>query len=274
MVKFVRISIVGCSLMLGLPLAIAQATDAHPSPQEPPASPYKVQVLSVSQMAPADAQVLQTRRSDLNTAVKFHGYDMGSGTWIQSQVVCPYAPHYVIMHNVQLHHDGLISLFTALIPRAGGQVRIIPVLHHGAQALPILGASPTQVSLVDQVISAREVSEVPNQNGDWVTLAYCYGALAGAEPVAPSATAPEETVPRVALHPNGTVREMSFSVLGPDHFYQDWSIQFGGRGQVKSITLLTRVLNPPQEVPDLALPRARRVPDAPPSKVNSIPSPQ
>jgi hypothetical protein len=220
----------------------------------------KLQVLSVGQMAPADAALLGARREDLATAAEFHGYDISAGTWIESQIACPYAPRYVILHDVQLSQDGSISLFTALIPREAGHVRIIPVLHHGAQASHIFGSTPGQRSLIDEVISARQLSEPLDKNDEWTTLAYCYGALAGAEPVASSTTAPVQTVPHLALDQNGKVREMSFSMLGPDHFYQDWSIQFDGHGKVKAIGLSARSVHPPQDVPGHHSPQWHTVP--------------
>lgn len=234
----------------------------------------KLEVLSVSQMAPQDAALLAAHRKDLATAAMFHGYDLSSGTWIASQVACPYAPGYLILHDVQLTPDGSVSLFTALVPRGPGQVRIIPVLHHGAQALHVFGATPGQRSLIDKVISAHLVTEVPDQNGDWATLAYCYGALAGAEPIASSATAPEETVPRLVLDHDGKVQEMSFSVLGPDRFFQDWKIQFDNHGKVKWIGLSARGLNPIETIPQRPLPRARTIREGAPAVAKPIGSPR
>ncbi len=248
--------------------AHASSIDAENTPQE---STDKLQVLSVGQMAPADAALLDEHRRDIAAAAEFHGYDVSSGTWIQSQVACPYAPRYVILHDLQLTQDGSISLFTALIPRSSGQVRIIPVLHHGAQALTIFGSTPGQRSLIDDVISARQLSEPPNQNDDWATLAFCYGALAGAEPVASSTASPEQTSPRLDLDENGKVREMSFSVLGPDHFYQDWTIQFDGHGKVKSIGLSARGLHPALEIPGQHTRREKTIPSGAPAVPKPIP---
>jgi len=238
-----------------------------------PAVSGKVQVLSVGQMDPADAALLATRRQELATAAEFHGYDVSSGAWIQSQIACPYAPRYIILHDLQLSHEGSISLFTALVPRGSGQIRIIPVLHHGVQALGIVGSTPGQRSLIDEVISARMLSEPRDPHGDWATLAYCYGALAGAEPVSFTATNLDQTVPRLYLDQNGKIREMSFSVLGPDKFYQDWTIQFDGHAKVKSIGLAVRALNPPREIPAGNSPRERKVPVSAPPVPKPVPPP-
>jgi len=253
MPKAARFAVIACCVAAILPFAPSRfAGAANPPPDSPP----KVRVLSVGQMSPADAALLADRRSDVAAAAKYHGYDLSSGTWIVSQIACPFAPNYLILHDVQLHHEGSVSLFTALIPRNAGQVRIFPVLHHGAQALRVFGTTPALRRLIDEVISSRQVADVPNQNGDWTTLAYCYGALAGAEPAGASGMASEPTAPRILVGDNNKVRELSFSVPGPDHVLQDWIIDFDSQGQVKSIALSAREFNAPKQIPTPALPRS------------------
>ncbi|HET6169299.1 MAG TPA: hypothetical protein VFE01_03915 [Terracidiphilus sp.] len=268
MPKAARFAFIVCCVAATLPFATARSARAA---DPPPDDGAKVQVLSVGQMSPADATLLAGRRSDLAAAAEFHGYDLSSGTWIVSQIACPYAPNYLILHDVQLHHEGSVSLFTALIPRSAGQVRIFPVLHHGAQALRVFGTTPAQKRLIDEVISSRQVAEAPNQNGDWTTLAYCYGALAGAEPASENVMAPQPTMPRISVGENSKVRELSFSVLGPDHVLQDWTIEFDPQGQVKSIALSARALHSPTQIPGPALPRSHVIPPSQASRATPIP---
>src|SRR3569833_1762545 len=97
-----------------LAIALSQAGAGTPPVESPQESVAGVHVVAASQMAPSDAQVLDSHRAAVRTAAKFHGYDLAAGTWIQTQVVCPFAPKYLIMHNVQLKQDGFISLFSSL----------------------------------------------------------------------------------------------------------------------------------------------------------------
>lgn len=233
-----------------------------------------VEVLSVGQMARADAALLSAHRGEIAAAAQFHGYDLSSGTWIQSQVTCPYVSAYLIVHNLQLSHEGAVSLFTALVPRAGGHVHIIPVLQHGTQALRVFGSTDAQRQLIDEVVSAREVTTLTNQNGDWTTLAYCYGALTGAEPMPASATTADETVPRLAIGDDGRVRELSFSILGPDHFLQDWTIQFDHNADVKTIRFVARAVRPPSDVPQRSDSPFRPVPESREPTARVVPMPQ
>src|SRR5271165_709368 len=241
-------------------LACAQ-TNSTPgtNPANPPA--MKVQVLSLGQMQKADANLLSGYRAQVTKAAEFNGYDVTLGTWIQSQVLCPYAPDHIIIHYLKLAQGGSISLFTALIPRTKGPARIIPVLYNGGQALSVIGSTPEQRDLINQVVSTKVLADVPSADADWTTLGFCYAALGGAEPASPSPITPEETTPRLALSNEGKVEEMSFTVLGADHFYQHWRIQFDRRLQVKSIALSSRMVHAPQVLPEAQpLSNARPIP--------------
>ena len=94
-------------------------------------------------------------------------------------------------------------------------------------------------------IASASAAAVPG----WTSLAFCYAALAGAEPTSPNVTAPEAITPIMSESPEGKVQRMSFSVVGPDHLLQDWKIEFDRQLEVKSIVLTTRPTTAPQTLP-------------------------
>jgi hypothetical protein len=249
MYKAARLVIFTCSFAAAL--ACAQAADEPAADAStPPATvqPLSVQVLSASQMTRQDADLLAARRQDIVSAAEFNGYNLSAGSWIQTQVACSDAPNYLIMHYLKLNADSSVSLFTAVLPRGQAQVRIIPVMYHGAQALRVFGSSPGQRDFINQVISTMPLAEAQHGNPSWATLAFCYAALAGAEPSPNSITSPEETTPRLVVDADGKVRAMSFTVRGPDHLYQDWSVLFDQHTEVKSIALTARPIHSPEKV--------------------------
>jgi hypothetical protein len=141
-----------------------------------------------------------------------------------------------------------------VIPRGSGQVRIIPVLYHGAQATRVFGSSPEQRQLINEVIPANQTELNATPKSNWSTLAYCYAALAGAEPTAKSITSPEEMTPILSLErPDGEAREMAFRSPGPNHLVLDWRILFDRNLQVKSIDLTAHAVQPAQSVPKSSL---------------------
>ena len=238
---------------------------------EPPATTdgsgaaAKVRVLSAAQMSGEDAEVVAAQREAIASAAEVNGYDLGSGSWIRNQVVCPDAPRHVLMHYLKINQDGSLSLFTAAVPRSSGaaslRVRIIPVLYHGAPAFHVFGSSPSQRELMNEVVSAQQFARPLKHEQDWTELAYCYAALAGAEPTAKSVTAPEEITPMLAVSQEGDLRDMQFSVVGPEHVAQNWKVVFGRQAKVTAIILSAKPANDVQK----AVPGTPAAAGAPPS---------
>jgi hypothetical protein len=244
---FNRLAAINCFLMAAL--ACAQATPAAAT-ADATHDAIRLQILSTSQMSKSDAALLSARDSDVAEAAQFSGYDLSGGGWIQNQVLCPNAPNHLIVHYLRLAPDGPVSLFTAIIPYRQGRVRIIPVLYHGAPAFHVFGSLPGQRELINEVISTKAVAGTVDADSDWTTLAFCYAALVGAEPMSRSVTTPEETSPRLSISSDGKVQEMSFSVLGPERLRQEWRVLFDKHTQVKLIELSAGALQTPRAIPE------------------------
>jgi hypothetical protein len=248
-----------CPLTASFACGQAEPSPASVTDEARPAA--KVQVLSAAQMSKEDAAVLAAHRETISSAAEVNGYDIRSGSWIQNQVLCPYAPRYLLMHYLKINQDGSVSLFTAAVPRTHGdprlRVRIIPVLYHGAPAFHVFGSLPAQRALIDEVIPAKPFTS-PKDGSDSASLAYCYAALAGAEPAAKSVTAPEQTMPILEQSTEGELREMRFTILGADHLLQDWRIVLDRQARVKAIFLSTKPQSLPQPIP--ASPPLKQIP--------------
>jgi len=235
------------------PLTASFAWQGEPHPMsDGTGGDAKVRVLSAAQMSEGDAAVLEAHREAIASAAEVNGYDLGTGSWIRNQVVCPDAPRHVLMHYLKINQDGSLSLFTAAVPRSGGtanlRVRIIPVLYHGAPAFHVFGSLPAQRDLINEVVSAQQFAKPVKNDLDWTPLAYCYAALAGAEPTAKSVTAPEETTPLLVVSQERELREMLFSVVGPEHVAQNWRIVFDRQAKVTGIILSAKPVNDVQKV--------------------------
>lgn len=243
-----------------------------------------VQILSASQMRQPDAGLLEARQGDVGKAAELYGYDLSTGTWLENQVICPDVPNYLLMHYLKIAQDGGVSLFTAVIPRADGRVHIVPVLHHGVQALRVLGSSPEQRAWINEVVPTKKIAAGPKLDDDWASLAYCYAALGGAEPTSTSVTSPEETKPTLELSTEGKALDMSFSVVGADHLFQNWTVFFDKRGQVKSIAMSARAVRAPRTAPVTELKthvippqgelKTHAIPPQADLKTRAIPNPQ
>jgi hypothetical protein len=222
----------------------------------------RIQVLAAAQMGKEDAALLSSRQPAIVKAAEFNGYDLSSGTWIENQMLCPAAPNHLIMHYLKLGQDGGVSLFTAIVPRNQGQIRIIPVLYHSVQAFRDFGTSPAQRLLINQVIPRNDPSGQPISETDWSTLAFCYAALVGAEPNPVTGSFSDAGPPMLTMSADGKMREMKFGMIGSARLYEDWTIQFDRRSRLKSIQFKARPLAAMQTVPDsVSVPKMRPVPN-------------
>jgi hypothetical protein len=237
-------------------VSVAGAQAGSPSQTGDAAPPaIGVQVLSASQMAKADADIVASLQNELIWAAELNGYDLNAGTWIQNQVVCPEAPRHILMHYLKLNRDGAVSLFTAVMRRdpAGPphtQVRILPVLYHGTPATLVFGSTPAQREFINEVVpSDKALASAPASSSGWANLASCYAALAGAEPASAGITASDGTAPILRVSQEGKPLDMRFSVAGPGQQQQDWRIEFDRKTQVKSIVFSNKLAATPQPVP-------------------------
>jgi hypothetical protein len=247
------------AVLCGVTFSVAGAQAGSPSQTgNAPPQAMGVQVLSASQMAKADTDIVASLRNELTWAAELNGYYLNAGTWIQNQVVCPEAPGHILMHYLKLNRDETVSMFTAVMRRdpAGAthtQVRILPVLYHGTPATLAFGSTPAQREFINEVVvSAKSLASAPASSSGWASLAFCYAALAGAEPASPGVTARDEIAPILHVSPEGKPLDMRFSVAGPGRLLQDWKIEFDRNAQVKSIAFSTRPSATPQPVPSIA----------------------
>ncbi len=214
-------------------------------------------IVSAAEMKPADAALLTERRPAIERAAKFYDYDMAVGEWAASQAVCPAAPAYLILYMREAETGRADSIFGVVVPRDGGQVRIIAVLRKGEMTRSNFGAYSQQVEFINRVVHPENVARFANMQGDFESLADCYAALSGSE-FAPGASGVTSLI--TGLNLKGSAEMMSFDGIAADHSKRRWTIVFGTHGAVKSLT----VTPAPSKY-------ARRIKPAPPPKERSIP---
>lgn len=183
-------------------------------------------------MSASDNAVLVDRQNDLVQAARIYGYTLESGAWSYEQVLCTPMEGWIMLHYFQHYPDGTDSLFTALVPRRAGRVRIVPVLYRNTTPFTPAPRNPRNYAVFnDLVTGSRGSSE------DWLKLSACYAELTGA----PAdigldgnqrigiAGAP---LPTVHLNPLGQSTRVTLSSRESAHAYKVWDISFNHRGQV------------------------------------------
>lgn len=183
-------------------------------------------------MSASDKAVLLDGQNNLVQAARIYGYTLENGNWGYEQAVCPPMEGTIMLHYFRHYLDGSDSLFTALIPRKAGRIRIVPVLYHSTTPYTPAPRNPRNYAVFNELVSGRG-----GTSGDWLELSACYAELTGA----PAdlglggnqhigiAGAP---LPTVHLNPLDQSTRVTFSSRESARAYKVWNISFNHHGQV------------------------------------------
>ena len=141
---------------------------------------------SPDQLEAADAALLNQRKGDVLAQAEFYGYDLRSAGWGYDQAVCSLITDYIMLRYSSKDAAGAESLFTALVPRNGGRVLLVPVLSHGATRFKPAPVDPRNYQIFSQVVPPEVAKENSAPNGKWLTLSLCYAEMTGARPQVPN----------------------------------------------------------------------------------------
>ena len=197
----------------------------------------RIRHLGLGQMSAGDRAALEAHRADILEGAEIYGYNLVAGNWGVRQTLCPSMPSEILVHYSQRFPDGTESLFTALVPRGKGRVRIVPVLHRNATPYLPAPRNPHNYalfnSLVPQSIAQRDLAS----SHKWIDLSACYAEMTGASILIPEggsvdagvAGAPTATI---QLDSQRKTSLVTFADRESRQTFRVWSISFNRRGQV------------------------------------------
>jgi len=199
---------------------------------------------SVEAMTQADRDLVAAnedeiaRRADLQG---FHlddsGRDSGRGAWGYEQAVCPVFPDHVILEYSRQNGAGDVSLFTAVIPRGGGHVRVIPARRRSYSLWTPSASNALTLNDFNHMVKESRDGLSP----DWLTLGLCYTALTGGHVRAglKANSAAEEHFPLAAPAMIVVSRkggaEVRFSDTTPDTREMTWVLEFAQNGRLLKV---------------------------------------
>lgn len=208
-------------------------------------------MLSASEISPQDAQLLATKHSAIADAARIYGFNLSEGAWAIAQAACPEAPRHLIAQFRDAEAGRANSIFTVVVPRQAGAVRIIPILRRGMPNGWNFGQDVQQREFVNRIIEPHPVGD-SDINGDWTSLASCYAALVGDR-----LASRRSLIAHVAPH---GLSELDFSAVGIDNALHNWRIRFNQHREMILFDSASR-----QET-------MRPVQDAPPFKQQALPA--
>jgi hypothetical protein len=252
-----------------------------PSPEIRPVLRYfSLEHRSPAQIDPADTAVLRARGHELIREAAFYGYDISTGSWTWNQTLCPQLPDTILLHYSSRRPDGAESLFTALVPRRSGRIRIVPVYYHNAAPFHPAVKNQRNFALFNAVVPPDIAQKDTDPQANWLSLAACYVEMVGGEPNIPNdpSLAPETLLappPSIEVSAVANTRLIHFTDRDAENQYLIWTVALNGKGQVTAAqsqtyaTYVARISNPPVPQPT----ELGHVPEPPTVVVHPTPVP-
>ena len=219
-----------------LALAVAASYSVH-AQQPRPALDYLPQHLAPGAVSPADMAVIEAHQSALTESAAIYGYSL-AGNWSWEQVLCAPMPDTIMLHYSEQFPDGTESLFTALIPRDAGRVRVVPVLYRNATPFVPAPKNRVNYALFNQLVP-QSIAHKTLTNIELLSLSACYAEMTGGIAGMRSVTAKDATsiglpVPMIYLDPKDHLARVTLPTLDQSRTYRAWDITFNKYGRVIS----------------------------------------
>ena len=219
------------ALLLTAPAPASNAQESDHSRHLP------IQHLAPDAMSAADRAALESHQRELVETSRIYGYNLEAGNWSYEQTLCASMPGTIMLHYFQDLPNGTESLFTALVPRAKGRVRIVPVLYRSATTFVPAPRNPHNYALFNELVPSNIASREAGGGSNWLELSTCYAELTGVPtdlPSAPNADigiagAPSPTVYVDVQHQS---TQVTFGNREGERTYKIWTIGFNRGGRV------------------------------------------
>ena len=211
-------------------------------------------------MSAVDRTLVEANENEIVQRAERQGFSLsasasGSEGWGYEQAICPAFPQHVILEYSRGNRQGDITLFSVVIPRGEGHVRVIPARRRGYSLFTPVASNDLTINDFNHIVleeglrapwsahrTTKALAERPAfGNADWLTLGLCYSALAsGHVRAALQAENPaQETYPlaipaqlRVSGHGEA---EVWFADATPEARSMEWQLRFAGDGRLLKV---------------------------------------
>jgi len=201
---------------------------------------------TAEQMTPPDRELAEANEAEIVRRARLQGFYLSAngagipgvqGGWNYEQAVCPVFPGHLILEYSRISGPGDVTLFSAVIPRGEGHVRVIPVRRRGYSLFTPSSSNALTINDFNHMVDE-------GRNGlpaDWLTLGLCYAALAGGHVRASllAQTPADETYPLFgpAKLTVGDKKgaEVRFADITPHTKAMDWKLTFAQNGRLLKV---------------------------------------
>jgi hypothetical protein len=139
-------------------------------------------------MSAADRELVASAQAEIDRRADLQGFYLDSsgqgtserpssarGNWGYEQAVCPVFPDHLVLEYSRSNGAGDITLFSVVIPRGEGHVRVIPVRRRSYSLFTPAPSNSLTLNDFNHMVGETQSGLSP----DWLRLGLCYAALAG-----------------------------------------------------------------------------------------------
>lgn len=193
--------------------------------------------LPPSQIPPADASLIHTKQHEIAAEATFFGYDLNAGEWDYTQTSCPAIPDQLVLHYRKQFPNGAASLFTALVPRSGGRVYVVPILYRNATPFRSATGNERSLAVFNRVVPNDIAVKALDPNGKWLALGLCYadivyGNANALERAGTEVGLSHAPLPLLRLSESTSLRGIVFTDRNAPGEYLVWSLTLNDKGRV------------------------------------------
>jgi hypothetical protein len=140
----------------------------------------EVEFRTPAQMSLEDRNLAEANYGEIARRARLQGFDLersgqGEASWGYEQAVCPVFPGHLILEYSRSNGQGDVTLFSVVIPRGEGHVRVIPVRRRSYSLFTPASSNALTINDFNHMVAEGH----QGLNPDWLTLGLCYAALAG-----------------------------------------------------------------------------------------------
>ena len=204
----------------------------------------RLEYRSPEQMTAADRELAEANEAEIARRAGLQGFDLnsgregkGEGSWGYEQAVCPVFPQHLILEYSRTNGNGDVTLFSAVIPRGDGHVRVIPVRRRSYSLWTPAPSNALTINDFNHMVQEGQQGLSP----DWLTLGLCYAALAGGHVRAaliPQSAADEVYplfVPAKLTISQKSGAEILFADVTPHSKAMNWNLSFDSKGRLLKV---------------------------------------
>lgn len=202
--------------------------------------PLSLEHRSPDAMSATDRAALDSRQREVVSTARIYGYNLEAGNWSYEQTLCAPMPGTIMLHYFQDLPGGAESLFTALVPRAKGRVRVVPVLYRNATPFLPAPKNPHNYALFNELVPLNIARREAGGRGNWLALSACYAELTGPPtnlPSGPDADIGIAGAPSATVYVDVQHQSMRVTLANREgqRIYKIWTIAFNQDGRVTDV---------------------------------------